>query len=206
MHWYNKFYKTILPSLCNLGFSATAWASASSAHGEAHSSPWLPMIFKILNLAALVYVLVVIARKHLPGFLNKRSDEIAAAINTATAKEAQAHALLQEYDKKLSELGQTMETMLKAARQEAEVQKQQILTAAAQEAKEILAAAQRSAQAQAQRLANQAKRLTIERAMQMAEQQISQQLDADNKLQSGIVDGFIREIPDAAVEGHDAKS
>lgn len=168
-----------------------------AAHGAEHhvAGPisW-SFLFKLINFAVLVYILMRVARKQLPSFLQSRRDEIATALDKAKAREEEAHALLREYDKKLGDLGKLIETTLNEARRQAESEKQRILEQAKADATELVASAERSIKSLEARTAREIRTLIANEVIAQTESKARAALGKGGEAQAKLVKNFIDEV------------
>lgn len=173
---------------------------ANSEAGEGHAAHegglgW-SFAFKVINFAVFFYILWRVAKKQLPGILQKRRADLAEAMEAAEKKEKEAHALLQEYDRKLGDLGMVIQKTLNEARTQAESEKQRIIEQAKHEAAEIIKSAERSAKSLESRVAADLRNLATTEALRLTEQKVRDAFagDANKKKQADLIQRFVAEV------------
>ncbi len=90
----------------------------------------LDWVFKFVNFAVLVGILIKFAGKPLKDYLRNRHDTIKAKIDEANKTVQEAEALKAQYERKLSQLDEEVEAFKKAVIEEAEKEKQKIMNEA----------------------------------------------------------------------------
>lgn len=108
--------------------TAQLWASEAATHGAAHHTPsiddiWLP----VGNFLIYAFILVKFALPLVRDFLKTRRDEVLSTITQAAAKKQAAEALVSEYNSKMAGLGNEIQTMQAAFRDEGEREKARLV-------------------------------------------------------------------------------
>jgi F-type H+-transporting ATPase subunit b len=129
---------------------------------------WLEWVFKIVNFAVLVGLLVKFAGKPLKDYLQKRSQAVKDKLEELTRKLKEAEALKAEYEQKLARLDGEIEAYRKSMVDEAEKVKKKVIDEAEAMARRIKEQAQLMAAQETKDIQNRIKgeiaRLTMERA------------------------------------------
>jgi F-type H+-transporting ATPase subunit b len=97
----------------------------------------LSWVFKFVNFAVLVGILIKFAGKPLKDYLQNRRNTIKTKIEEANRTVQEAEALKAQYERKLSQLDDEMEAFKKAVIEEAEKEKQKIVDEATEFASRI---------------------------------------------------------------------
>lgn len=97
----------------------------------------LSWVFKFVNFAVLVGILIKFAGKPLKDYLQNRRNTIKTKIEEASRTVQEAEALKAQYERKLSQLDDEMEVFRKAVIEEAQKEKQKIVDEATEFASRI---------------------------------------------------------------------
>jgi len=136
-----------LSVLAPLLISGAAFASGggegAGAEGGHHLN--IPYVISLIfNFVAVAVLLFVLLRKPVASYFAERSRDVADKLGAAERARASLDAKMKEYKGKMDELMATREDVLKRAREEAEYEKERIVTAAHRQAEFILSEAQRA--------------------------------------------------------------
>ena len=126
------------------------------------------------RLAACSYVL----RKPLGEFFARRSDSIRKSLEEGRKALEASQAQLSAVDGKLRHLEEEIAAFKDAARREMEAEHERLRQAAASEARKILEFAQAQIEAAARAAKSELKIFTAQRALELAEEMVRQQMDA----------------------------
>ena len=102
---------------------------------------WWTLAFQAVNFLVLVWVLQHFLYKPVRRAIDKRRDEAEGAFTEARQREARADAAKADYVRKAEDLDAERRQMISELRQEADREKEKVLTAAREQAQEIVAAA-----------------------------------------------------------------
>lgn len=156
------------------------------------SESWLDWVFKIINFAVLVGLLVKFAGKPLKNYLAGRHKTIKQKFEDAERALKEAEALKAKYEERLSKLNEEIETFKKSVIEETEKEKKKILDEAHQFAARIKEQARLTYEQEAKEIMGRIKeeiaRLTMERTEKILREKFSQ------KDHMRMVDEFIEKI------------
>ena len=172
--------------------------SASLAHasgGEAGGIPkekWLDLLWRTLNFAGLVAILVFALKKPIANGLNSRRQAIVETFDDLEAQKAEAERIYKGYEDKLAGIDSEVESIISNAIKQGEVEKERIIEDANRAAGDI----QRQAEMAIQHEISEARlRLRSEiaaQAVKMAEDLLKQNLkDAD---QNKMVEDYLEKV------------
>lgn len=157
--------------------AATLYASSGAAHGGGIShAKWMDLLYRALNFAALVIVLVKFLSKPVANALGGRREAIAAQFSELEEKRVLSEKNYKVYEEKLSQIDAEAAKIVSAAVAMAESEKTRILDEAQRAAEDI----QRKAAMSVQNELNAAKRQLLAtvsaQAVAMAEELIKKNL------------------------------
>jgi F-type H+-transporting ATPase subunit b len=122
-----------LAVLLVVGFCGAALAAAAGGeHGG--GLPWKDFMYRILNFAILLGVLVVVLRKPIRNFFANRRASIEKTLADLEEQRREAEAKCQEYKGKLAALDNEKQKILDEYIQEGETEKEKIISNAEQQA------------------------------------------------------------------------
>ncbi len=156
--------------------------------------------FQLLHDAVLmivaIFVLMLIMGRFLfnPArqFLAARSERIKNDLDTASKEKADAIALKEEYETRISEIDKQAEQILSDARKRALANEADILAKARQEADRIVDSAAKEAELEKQKVADQVKTEMISIASMMAQKVVSANIDTT--ISNSLIDETLKEI------------
>lgn len=160
-------------------------AHGDDAHGEHHSSltpaKLKDLLWRCMNFAALVIILVVFASKPIAAGLNSRREGIAARKDDLEAEKAKAQKMYSEYETKLSKIDVEVKNIIDAAVAQGEKEREQIVADAERMAVDI----KRKAESAVHNATIEARRsLRIEmadKAVEIAEELVKKSLKAKDQ-------------------------
>lgn len=156
------------------------------------SESWLDWVFKFINFAVLVGILVKFAGKPLKEYFAGRHKTIKQKVEDAQKALAEAQALKAEYEKRLSGLSDEIEQFKKSILEETEREKKRILDEANQFAARIREQARLTYEQEKReimaRIKEEIARLTMERTEGILKEKFSK---ADH---AKMVDEFIEKL------------
>lgn len=156
------------------------------------SESWLSWVFKFVNFAVLVGILVKFAGKPFKNYFVNRHNTIKQKVEDAQKALAEAEALKAEYEERLSRLGEEIEQFKQTVLQDAEKEKQKILNEASQFAEKIKEQARLTYEQETKEIMGKIKeeiaRLTMERTEKIIKERFGK--EDHNKM----VDDFIEKL------------
>jgi F-type H+-transporting ATPase subunit b len=169
-----------------------AWADEIAEHGTGHGVPWAKLAFSTVNFLIFLAILRRFAWPAVRNWLAERRIQVTNALAEADRAKREAEALRAEWQRRLDALGIELEGMLKQARADIAIERDQILAAARRTAEAIQRDAERTADSEI-RSAQQALRAEVARqALALAEQLAPQRLTAAD--QQRFVRDFVRQV------------
>ncbi len=132
--------KTVLFALTTvllLAFASTAWAAAGADHQVDSGVLLKDFLYRCLNFAVVVGILVYFVRKPMLKGLAGRREDLAAALRDAQQAREEAEAKYAEYEKKLADATAEIDEIQKSIRAEGELERDRILAQAREMADKI---------------------------------------------------------------------
>lgn len=118
--------RVLITALFSLVFLMAATAFASEAAAE-HGSPVMEWVWKIVNFAVLVTILVVFAGKPLKGFLRKRTELIEKTLQEAKEAKDNAAKALREVEERLKGKDKEIEEIIALSRAAGEKEREALI-------------------------------------------------------------------------------
>jgi F-type H+-transporting ATPase subunit b len=175
---------------------------AGEAHGEGHggghAAPMVTgaklkdLLWRALNFAALVFLLVKFGGKPVAGFLGGRRREIQDELKTLQEQRAEAERSYKEFEVRLAGMEEEMADVVEKALAMAEEEKSRILAEAETSAKEIKRQAEAAVQGALAKAQSKLKDEVAEQAVAMAEELIVKNLT--EKDQVAITEQYLEKV------------
>lgn len=146
-------------------------------------------IFHAINLAILIGILFVFARKPINKFLADRKSKVTADLEEAARLREEASAMLVEYQSQVDGLAKEREALMADYRAMGEAERDRIIAAANQEADRIAREAENAMGQEIERAKAALETEVVELAAQIAEQTLREKLDARNHAK--LVDNYL---------------
>jgi F-type H+-transporting ATPase subunit b len=182
----------IIPFALTVLLPLAALAEEIEEHGAPHI-PVAKLIFSGINFAIFLFIIVKLARNaELPQFFASRRLRIAEALDQADRAKREAEALRAEWQRRLDSLGTELEGMLRQARQDIAVERDQILAAARKAAEAIRRDAQRTADSELRAAQDALRGDVAKHALAIAERLAAQRLTATD--QQRFVSEFVEQV------------
>lgn len=169
-----------------------AWAAEIEEHHAAPHIPWSKIVFSTINFAIFLFIVFKLGRPAIPDFFASRRQQIAEALAKADEAKREAEALRLEWQRRLDGLGSELESMLKQARADIAVERDQILAAARQAAESIRRDAQRTAESELRNAQDALRAEVAKQALGLAERFAAQRLTAGD--QQRFVSEFVQQV------------
>jgi F-type H+-transporting ATPase subunit b len=187
---------TALIALIHLTMTLPAWAAGDDAH---HGPSTSELIWQALNLALLLGVLFVVARKPIRKFFSDRRDQIRGDIDHASDFLKSAEARYAEWQRKLVDVDAELDQIRATARRRAEDERSRILAEARASADRIRQDATAAVDQELRRaqavLREEAADLAVELAGNLLRDKIN---EADRER---LLDEFISSVEQSASQG-----
>ena len=192
----NKNYLSVLcfALLCLLVLVGVGFAAEGGAHGGGHDSArTMDLLYRFINFALLVIILVVVIRKTpIKDFFSSRREEIKNRLESLKRDKEGAESRYAELEKKLREFEEKKKEIISQFRAEGLAEKEKIIAEANERLKQILAQAdmtiQREIQAARDRLRHEVVDFAAEKAREIIGREIKDQ-DQDR-----LVNDFIEKV------------
>lgn len=110
-----------------------ALATVAQASGDAHGGGGIPaaklwdLLYRTLNFAGLVFILVYFLRKPFASGLNSRRDAIQDQLDSLESRKAEAERLYKDAEGRLAKLDSEVEAIIAEAVKQGEVEKERII-------------------------------------------------------------------------------
>jgi F-type H+-transporting ATPase subunit b len=167
-------------------------AHASSSEGGIPHEKWMDLLWRTLNFAALLVILVLALKKPLTNGLNNRRQGIAEKFDDLEAQKSEAERIYKEYEAKLSKIDEEVNSIISSAVKQGETEKVRIIEDANRAAGDIQRQAEMAIQHELTEAKLRLRSEITEQAVQMAEDLIKQNLkDAD---QAKMVETYLEKV------------
>ncbi|MGH3627971.1 MAG: hypothetical protein ACRDRL_11100 [Sciscionella sp.] len=172
-------------------FCAALSAQAADEGGKA-AAETADHIFKWINFAIVIGILVWLFGKKLPSWFRGNAESISSAITKATAAREEAERQVREAEAKLAHLQQEIATLHAAAQREAATEAEHIRALTQTDAKKVGIAAQLEIEAAEHAARLELKALAASLAVDGAELLLAKQLTP--AAQESLVDTFVKSL------------
>lgn len=168
-------------------------AHASSGEGGSLSHEKLmDLLWRSLNFAGLLVILILALKKPLGNGLNSRRQGIIEKFENLEAQKAEAERIYKEYEAKLAKIDEEVETIISSAIKQGEAEKERIIADANRAAGDIQRQAEMAIQHEIGLATVRLRADIAEQAVQMAEDLIKQNLkEAD---QGKLVEDYLEKV------------
>jgi F-type H+-transporting ATPase subunit b len=181
----------MISSLFFVFFCMAARASAAE-EGANSAAQTADSIFKWINFAIVIGILVWLFAKKLPPWFRRNAESISSAITKATAAKEEAERQVREAEAKLAHLEQEIVTLHAAAQREAAAEAEHIRTLTQSDTKKVGIAAQAEIEAAERAARLELKALAASLAVDGAESLLAKQLTP--AAQESLVDTFVKSL------------
>ncbi|MBW1680058.1 MAG: ATP synthase F0 subunit B [Deltaproteobacteria bacterium] len=173
---------------------ATYGLAIAGGHGGGHDDArTVDLIYRFINFALLVIILVVVLKKtNAFGFLAKRREEIRQEMEDLKRRKEAAERRYKELEQKFKEFEVQRAQILEQYKAEGLAEKEKIIAEAKERARQILAQADRTIEREILEAGARLKRQVVEAAAERAREIISAKLD-DND-QDNLIKDFIERV------------
>ena len=156
--------------------------SASAAGAE--EGPWSAwmLLWRVINTAALIGLLIYFVRKPLATFFSERKGQISKDLEEAKEQREKAEALLSEYKQKFAGMEKELEKLRTELQKSADAESAKIMANAEKMSVSMVEAAKLAAEQEVRKARATLKNEAVAMAVQMAESLIREKInDADRK-------------------------
>ncbi len=175
--------------LCGL-----AYASGGGEEGGAHDSGrTLDLLYRFINFALLVIILVVVVKKaKIGGFFSSRIEEIKKKFDELNTEKDTSEGRFQELEKKLKEFEVQKQEIIEQFKADGAAEKEKIIAEAKERANQILIQADLTIEREIQAARDRLRQEVVEVAAQKAQEIIEKQIKDDD--QDHLVNEFIERV------------
>ena len=152
-----------------------------AAHGGVSSEKLWDLLFRTMNFAALVFILVYFLAKPIANALGSRRQAIKDNFEDLEARRAEAERFYKEHEGKLASLDQEVQQIIAAAVAQGELEKQRIIDEAQRAAEDIKRQAEMAVQQEFAEAKKKLREEVAEQAAAMAEEIIGKNLQESDQ-------------------------
>lgn len=181
-----------------LALASILYASSGGGHGEAGGplgvpmEKWWDLLWRALNFAGLVIILVWALKKPLTSGLKGRQQSISEQFEELEARKAEAEQAYKEYEAKLSRIDEEVNSIIEAAVKQGEAEKDRIIADAERAAGDIKRQAEMAVQHETAQAKANLRSEIAEQAVLVAEELIKKNLQADD--QNKMVEDYLDKV------------
>ena len=188
---HSKFRAFLLPLLLVLLICGASFASG----GEHHADSGVLMkdfLYRVLNFAIVVAILVYFLTKPLKKGLSGRREEIEKNLAAARKIKAEAEAKFAEYDRKLAQATDEIAEISASIRREGELEKQKIIENAKVMAVKIEQDAEKAAALEVAKARTQLQREAVQLAVGLAEDLLKKNFTKEDDTR--LIDEYMQKV------------
>lgn len=153
-----------------------------ASNGGEHGSSMMEWVWKFVNFAILVIVLVVFMRKPVVAYLKSRTELIEKSIKEASEAKALAEQALKEVEDKLQLKDQDIQKIIDAAIKSAETEKDTLIEDGGKMSEKILDQAKINIEQELKKAKEQLKADASKLAIDLAEKKLTQKMSDEEQL------------------------
>lgn len=173
--------------------ASLVWASEEAAHGHAITPAKISdFMWRTLNFVVFAAILIKLTAKPAKAFFAKRTEEIGETLEDLETKKAEAEAALKVARKRLAEVADEREELIKQFIAEGELEKKKIIEKAEMVATRIKEMAAVSIEQETKKAALELKKEVAEKATQMAEELVKKEITSTD--QSNLVEEYLHKV------------
>ena len=158
----------------------TAFASAEGAEGGGSWSPWM-LLWRVINTAALIGVLVYFLKKPMANFFSERHAQIQKDLEDAKEQRDRAERTIAEYEKKIGEMEQELDKMRDELRKAAGAESEKVVSNADRMAATMVESAKLAADQEVRKAKMILKNEAVGLAVELAESLIREKINEDDR-------------------------
>lgn len=171
----------LLTLVAVLGVAGLAVAAGDGGHGADSGALLKDFLYRCLNFAVTFGLLAYFVTKPLRKGLAGRREGLEKELAEARRAKEEAEARFAEYDRKLSQAAEEIETIQTELRREGELERERILADARQMAEKIKSEAQHTAAGEVSRARSELRREATELAVALAEDLLQKNFTAEDQ-------------------------
>lgn len=195
----SRWTKIGLAGITVIGVLALAGVLYASSGGGEASGPlgvptekWWDLLWRALNFAGLVIILVMALKKPFSQGLKGRQQGISEQFEELEARKAEAEQAYKEYEAKLSRIDEEVSSIIEAAVKQGEAEKEKIVADAERAAGDIKRQAEMAVQYEMTQAKASLRSEIAEQAILVAEELIKKNLQADD--QNKMVEDYLDKV------------
>jgi len=165
-----------------------ALASEAGGHGVA----WKDYLFKIINFAILIFLLIKFLRNPLREFLEKRHNEVKEELKKAKELSAAAEKTYREAQQRLAHMDKEIQAIRERMLKEIEQEKAHLLKEAEEKAEAMRIQAEQELREEMEQMKKKLREEIATEALALAEKLVHENINEDD--QKKLVDFYIRQI------------
>jgi len=171
-----------------------AYASGGGEHGGTHDSGrTLDLLYRFINFALLVIILVVVLKKvKIGGFFSSRIEEIKKKFDELNAERNTSEGRFQELEARLKEFEVKKQEIIEQFRADGAAEKERIIAEARERANQILIQADLTIEREFQAARDRLRQEVVEAAARKAQEIIEKEIRDDD--QDHLVNEFIEKV------------
>jgi F-type H+-transporting ATPase subunit b len=167
-------------------------AQASAGEGGIPKEKWLDLLWRTLNFAGLLVILIMALKKPIANALHGRRQAIIEKFEDLEAQKSEAERVYNEYEAKLAKIDDEVRAIISNAVQQGEAEKNRIIEEASRAAGDIQRQAEMAIQHELAEAKLRLRSDIAEQAVRMAEDLIKQNLkDTD---QTKMVEDYLEKV------------
>ena len=175
------YIRALVPLLLLLLVSAgTAFASAEGAEGGGSWTTQM-LIWRVINAAALIGILVYFLKKPMVNFFSERHAQIQKDLEDAKEQRDRAERTIAEYEKKIGEMGRELDNMRDELRKAAGVESEKVVSNADRMAASMVESAKVAAEQEVRKAKKILKNEAVGLAVELAESLIREKINEDDR-------------------------
>ena len=137
-----KYVPLLLTGALLIALQGVAWCAEGGAHGGEHALNWSDFLFRLMNFALMLGILVKLMKKPVGNFFTSRREDIQKLLSELESKRSESEAKSAEYQTKLAKLEDETKAIVAELVLEGEAERKKIIEAAERQAKYIKEQAQ----------------------------------------------------------------
>lgn len=175
---YKRFLTGLLVVVFCLVFAAMGFASAGE---EKHGSLLMDSVWKVVNFAILLFVIVKFGGKPLKSYLAKRTELIEQSLNEAREAKELARKALDEVQERLKHKDREIEEIISAAKQSGEKERENLIKEGERMSEKVLEQARSNIDYELKHAKEAIKAEAVEIAMELAEKKLKERLTPEEQ-------------------------
>ena len=185
------FKRAFLLAVSTVFCASLAYASSGEGGSLSHEK-LMDLLWRTLNFAGLLAILILALKKPIANGLNSRRQAIIEKFDDLEAQKAEAERIYNEYEARLSKIDEEVESIISSAVKQGESEKARIIEEANRAAGDIQRQAEMAIQHELTEAKMRLRSELTEQAVQMAEELIKQNLKKDD--QTKMVEDYLEKV------------